>query len=245
MPHVWGQLVGLIYSSIKFWALFCWQGWPPFSKVTQHFCLVGLGNLLHPQMVSLWWEVAWGPFALALGSPWWEVIWGSPFWNPKDLDLLHQWQLEHQWLLECHWMVKWLICSILSSRIAAVNMAHWWASLTRAIISLYESHFVAVNFSYMLQLAVANSTQGSGWGALASNCLCSSSGCADGCLSQRCSLMELRISLQRHSSVASSHQPLLGSLWDWYTSQYRSSMSSWVESRQKSSVVVGSTPRSH
>ena len=45
------------------------------------------------------------------------------------------------------------------------------------------------------------------------------SSCADGHLSCRCSLSESRISLQRCSSVASSHQPLLGSLWSWYTSQ--------------------------
>ena len=86
--------------------------------------------------------------------------------------------------------------------------------------------------------------QGSGQGALAGNCLCSPSGCVDGCLSQRHSLMESRISLQRHSSVASSHQPLLSRLQSWYTSQYRCSMSWPVESGITSSMVVGSAPRS-
>ena len=102
--------------------------------------------------------------------------------------------------------MEWLICSIFSSSIAAAARAHQLASLTRAIIPSYESCFAA-----------ANSIWGSAQGMSASNCLHSPSGCADGHLSQRHSLMETRISLQRHSSVASLHRPLLGSIWSWYT----------------------------
>ena len=78
----------------------------------------------------------------------------------------------------------------------------------------------------------------------ADDCLCSPSGCVDNCLSWRHSFRESRISLQRHSLVVFSHWPLLGRLWSWYMSQSRSSMSSQVGSRQTSSMVVGSTPRS-
>ena len=92
------------------------------------------------------------------------------------------------------------------------HRAHQWASLIRAIIPSYEFCFTAVNYSYMLWLAAANSIWGSGQGTSASNYLHSPSGCADSHLSWRHSLMELRISLWRYSSVASSHWPLLGSL---------------------------------
>ena len=112
----------------------------------------------------------------------------------------------------------------LSSRIAAAARADWWASLTRAIISSHESHFVATNFSYVLWFAAANSVQGSGQGASAGNCFHSPSGCVDGHLSQRHSLMESMISLWRCSSIASLHWPLLGGLLSWCTSQYRSLM---------------------
>ena len=52
-------------------------------------------------------------------------------------------------------------------------------SLTRAIIPSYKSCLAVVNFSYVHQLAVANSIHGSGWGMSAGNCLHSPSGCVD------------------------------------------------------------------
>ena len=195
--------------------LFCLWGCPPFGK-----CHLGQPLLevnLHPSsLVGLCLGIIQSGLSFSMVG----FSWGSP-WCPKDLDLLCQWLPEHQWLLDLQqllehcWLVDWIILSILSSRIAAAARAHWWASLMRAIISLYESCFVAVNFLYMLLFVAANSVWGSGQGVLASNCFCSPSTCADGQLSQRCSLMESRISLQRHSSVASSHQPLLGSLQSW------------------------------
>ena len=66
------------------------EGALPSAKVTWHFCQVGLGDWINPWMVPLQWEVTWGPSAMALGSTQQEVTWGSPFWHPKDLDLLCQ-----------------------------------------------------------------------------------------------------------------------------------------------------------
>ena len=125
-----------------------WLGPPSSSAPLVSNCpghlLVGVDIIFPP-----WWESAWGPFDLALGYPQWEVSWGSPQ-CPEDWDLLHQQLLEHWQLLE------WLILSILSSRMAAAAKAHRWVSLMRAIIALYESQFVAVNFSYVLWFASAN-----------------------------------------------------------------------------------------
>ena len=58
LPHWWANQWALStpvscsrLSSVSKGAL-------PLAKVTQNFCLVGLGDLIHPQMVSLWCGVA-------------------------------------------------------------------------------------------------------------------------------------------------------------------------------------------
>ena len=221
------------------------------AKLTCHYCLEGLENWAHPQTVPLQWEVTWGLSTVTLHSLWWEVTWRSSLWHPKDLDLPCQWPPEHQqilelqWLPEHHQLMEQLIHAIFSSSFATATRACQWTSLTRAIILLYKSCFAAVNFMYVWQLAAANSIRGSGQGTSASDCLHFPSGCVDSHLSQRHSLMESRISLQRWSLVASLHQPFPGSLQSWNTSWYRSSISSWMWLGQTSSMAVGSVPRSH
>ena len=148
-----------------------------------------------------------------------------------------------QWLPECWQLLEQLICSIFSSSIAPTMRVHQWASITIANIPSHESCFTAVNSSYVQWIAAATSDWGSGWGALFSACLHSPSSWADGHLSQKHSLRESMMSLQRCSLVDSSFLPLLGSLWSWYTSQYKSPMSFQMESGQMSSMVVGSTPQ--
>ena len=117
------------------------------------------------------------------------------------------------------WLVEILILSILSSQIAAATRAHWWASLVRAIISSYESHFMAVNFM---------SVWGSGQGASAGNCFHPPSSCVDGCLSWRHSLMESRIlpPSWKHSgfSPASCQQ---WSLMFYFHKEYWSNHGTW------------------
>ena len=192
---------------------------------------------IHPTWVYL--GTSWpGPWFPMVGS-----CQGS--WCHEDWDLLHLWLWEHWELLEWCQLVEWLNCSICSSSNAAATRAHQCASLMMAIISSYESWCAAVNFSYVLQFAVANAVWGPYWGVSANNCACSPSGCVDTHLCQTCFLMESRVSLHMCSSIASLHWPLLGSLQNWYTSQYRSSMSWHVESGAISSMVVGSDSRSH
>ena len=173
----------------------------PSANVTQHFYLVGLRDWVCNWMVPLWQEVAYGSPVLSSGSPWWEVTRGSPQ-HPADLDLLCQWlpecqQLNECWRLpKCWWLMEQINHSILSSSVATATRAQQLGSLTMANIPSHESSFKAVNPSYVWQLAATNSDWASGQGTLASICLHHSSGCADSCLSWRCSLSELSISWQ-------------------------------------------------
>ena len=67
-PHWWGQLVGLIYSSVAFWSLFYQHGCSPFSSSHPMLLPGGTRGLGLPLNSALWWEVAWGPTALASDS---------------------------------------------------------------------------------------------------------------------------------------------------------------------------------
>ena len=194
----------------------------PSENVIQCFCWVGLGDSIHIWMVPLQLEVTCGPSALSLSSPWWEVTWGSfhPLWKPRSYMSVANRTLVATGVVAA-------VQAAVSDRVAHslyLLLKHCYhhegllVGLTMANIPSHESCFTAVNSSYVWQLATANPEWGSGQGALASTCLHSPSGWADGYSSQRHSLRESRMSLPRHSSVASSHWPLLGSLQIWYTS---------------------------
>ena len=200
---------------------------PPLGEGCMLLCQGGLEDWACPLAVSLWWEVTWGPSTVSTpsGSLWCEVTWGSSLWYPEGWDLLHWWIPKHQWPLEwwqlpehCQQM-EWFIHSIFSLSSVTTTRACWWASLARAIIPLYKSCLAVVNLSFVWWLAVVNSICGLHQGMSGVNCLYSPCGCVGSHLSWRHSLRELRISLWRCSLVASSHQPLLGSLCSWYRSQ--------------------------
>ena len=197
LSHCWGQLVGLIHSGVMFQAHFCWQGWSPFGE--GHLTLLpgGTGWLgpsssgapsvwkcpghplvevnIHPSSLV---AVCLGTFQSDLRFPMIESHLGISFlifWGPGPPvsvaagvlgaagasaasgasmggGMAHSF---HPFFQDC-----------------GCCQGHCWVCLMRAIISSYESQFIAVNFSCVLWFMAANAIQGSGQGASASNCIC-------------------------------------------------------------------------
>ena len=235
LPHWQGQLVGHIYSGITFWALFCWQGFPLFSKGHQCFCLVGLVDWVHSWTVPIWHGVAWG-------NHWWKLTsilsaWGSSG-CPKDLDLLCQWLPECQWLVRHPWLVEQLILSIFLQILwlpAGLISEHpslgpWFPHMSLLVCAAIHSS----------KLSTGIRPRGISWQLLLL--------CLWLCrwlLEPEVFLKGVKTSRWRCSFMAFSHQPLLGSLWSWYMSWYWSSMSWHIKLGPTSSMAVDSASRSH